>query len=172
MSVHRRPAGSELHADLRAWPSFVLEEVARIVRQRVVRALAEDGAPSWDGIAILSVLAASPRGVLRQAALRERTGIDRTTLTPLLMGFEEDFLLERRRDPADGRQFVVEITEHGRAEAADARARIAAAELQAMRPLRAAEQRRLHQLLERLLPRPQTGVTALFFDGQSRARPE
>ena len=137
----------------------MLEEVARTVRARVEEALDDTGL-RWDHVAVLSVLAAAK--AVPQPVLRERTGIDRTTLGAVLADLEEYALVERRRDTGDSRQVVTQVTPRGRQAAAHAEGLLAGAEREALRPLRPAEQRRLHELLARLLPAERPPLAGLL----------
>ncbi len=63
-------------------------------------------------VATLQLLTEGP---VSQKALIEGLGVDPSVLVALLNGLENDELVRRRRDPADRRRHIVEITEEGAA---------------------------------------------------------
>src|SRR3954466_9660302 len=52
---------------------------------------------------------------LRMTAIAERARLSKQTMTTMVRLCERDGLVRRDRDPDDGRAFVVELTERGRA---------------------------------------------------------
>jgi MarR family transcriptional regulator for hemolysin len=84
--------------------------VAKSLGQAFDDALAEAGGsrPTW-----LILLALKTRDWPSQRDIAEAVGITGATLTHHLDGLERDGLIERRRDPANRRQQVVELTAAG-----------------------------------------------------------
>lgn len=99
-----RPAQTPIGLDLAS--------VARDVGRAFDAALAQAGGsrPTW---LVLLSLKASPNA--NQRELAAAVGIQDATLTHHLNGMEADGLLTRRRDPANRRVHVVELTEAGEA---------------------------------------------------------
>ena len=76
----------------------------------------------------LAMLALWERSPLTVGALGEALDLDSGTVTPLLKRLEKQDLVRRRRDPADERRVIVELTASGqalRARAADVPASLA-----------------------------------------------
>jgi MarR family transcriptional regulator, transcriptional regulator for hemolysin len=125
-----------------------LSAAARSVSRAFDDALAEAGGslPVW--LVLLNVKAR--RHGANQRELAAAVGIREATMTHHLNAMEADGLLTRRRDPANRRVHVVELTESG--EAAFARLRDAAVgfDRRLRRGISAEELDGLGQLLERL----------------------
>jgi len=87
-----------------------LAGVARDVGRAFDAALARAGGsrPMW-----LVLLSLKSRPTANQRELAAAVGIQDATLTHHLNGMEADGLLTRRRDPADRRVHLVELTEAG-----------------------------------------------------------
>ncbi len=98
-----------------------LTQAARAVGRAFDDALAEAGGslPTW--VVILSL---KTRNLASQRDLADAVGIREATLTHHLAGMESSGLISRRRDPANRRVQVVELTPNG--EAAFARLRTVA----------------------------------------------
>lgn len=89
-----------------------LAHTARAVSRAFDAALAEEGGsrPTW-----LVLMSLKARPSANQRELAAAVGIRSATLTHHLDTMESDGLLTRRRDPANRRVHVVELTEHGEA---------------------------------------------------------
>jgi MarR family transcriptional regulator, transcriptional regulator for hemolysin len=89
-----------------------LSRVARLVSRAFDAALAEAGGslPTW-----LVLLTLETRPVANQRELAAAVGIQGATLTHHLNAMESDGLLTRRRDPANRRVHLVELTDAGEA---------------------------------------------------------
>lgn len=159
----RRPnIKAGLHRSLRAWPGFALDEVARLVRSEGEAALARtENGLHWNDVVLLTVLA-SFRDGLSQTALRERTGLDRTTFGQIAGDLEHDGHVRRRPSRRDGRELMIACTSFGRTQLAEARNVLERAERDALRRLQARERRRLHQQAARALPVERHPFAVLF----------
>lgn len=124
-----------------------LSQVARAVSRAFDAALAEAGGsvPIW-----LILLNLKIRPAANQRQLAEAIGIRDATLTHHLNAMDQQGLITRRRDPANRRTHVLELTEAG--EAAFHRLRRAAVgfDQQLREGIPDAELRRLEDVLERL----------------------
>jgi MarR family transcriptional regulator, lower aerobic nicotinate degradation pathway regulator len=105
-------------------------------------------------IGLLLVLRAEGR--MQQQQLGEQLGMDRTTTMHLVGALEEQGLVVRDADPADGRAYLLRLTARGArmADQVDQQSRAAAAEVLA--PLSAAENKQFHRLLRKVLTAPST----------------
>ncbi len=90
--------------------SLRLSRAARIVSRAFDDALGEAGGslPTW-----LVLLNVKTRRLANQRELAEAVGIQEATLTSHLNGMEANGLLTRRRDPANRRIHIVELTDEG-----------------------------------------------------------
>ena len=159
----RRPnIKAGLHPSLRAWPGFALDELARLVRSQGEAALARtENRLQWNDVVLLTVLASFQDG-LSQSALRERTGLDRTTFGQIAGDLEHDGHVRRRPSRRDGRELMIACTDFGKIQLAEARNVLEKAEREALRRLQVREIRRLHQLAARALPVERHPLAALF----------
>ena len=89
-----------------------LARTARSVNRAFDDALAQAGGsvPRW-----LVLISLKSRPVRNQRELAEAVGIREATLTHHLNSMDEDGLITRRRDPANRRVHLVELTEAGEA---------------------------------------------------------
>ncbi len=132
---------------------LTLARIAKSVSRAFDAALAEAGGstPTW-----LVLIAVKTRAMGNQRELAESIGIKGATLTHHLNAMEADGLLTRRRDPANRRVHVVELTDAGE----QAFARLAAAAQSFDKRLRDGFTEAEITTLERLLHRLQTNATA------------
>jgi MarR family transcriptional regulator for hemolysin len=132
---------------------LTLTRISKSVSRAFDAALAEAGGstPTW-----LVLIAVKTRAMGNQRELAESIGIKGATLTHHLNAMEADGLLTRRRDPANRRVHVVELTEAGE----QAFARLAAAAQAFDKRLRDSFTDDEITTLERLLHRLQTNATA------------
>jgi len=97
---------------------------------------------------VLMVLADG--GATGQQALVEAVGVDPSVLVTMLNDLEAAGLAERRRDAADRRRHIVEISPRGMQLVADVYASIASAEAELFADLEASEISTLQALLARI----------------------
>jgi DNA-binding MarR family transcriptional regulator len=90
------------------------------------------------------------QGATGQQALVQTLGVDPSVLVAMLNDLESAGLAERRRDPADRRRHIVEISPHGTQLVTDVYASIESVEAQLFAPLDANEIDVLHKLLLRI----------------------
>nr|WP_221382630.1 MarR family winged helix-turn-helix transcriptional regulator [Actinoplanes polyasparticus] len=89
-------------------------------------------------------------GQFSQRDLGARLGVDPSVLVALLNALEDRDLVRRRRDPADRRRHIVEITEAGAAAMTKFDAAIARVEEELFADLTVQERGALHSLLARV----------------------
>jgi len=98
--------------------------------------------------AVLSGLAETEP--MLQGRLGERMRVHASNLVALIDGLEADGLVVRRRDPADRRRYMIELTAGGRRRLERARQAAEETEEELLAPLSEAERRRLHSYLTRV----------------------
>jgi DNA-binding MarR family transcriptional regulator len=128
-------------------PSFALAYSGRIANAEIKKALAMHGLKPGHGYVLLLL---SDQGATSQQALGEAVGVDPSVLVAMLNDLERDGLAERRRDPADRRRHIVEISARGTSLVADVHRVIAAVEAELFAGLNAAEITTLQGLLARV----------------------
>jgi DNA-binding MarR family transcriptional regulator len=97
--------------------------------------------------AILTVL--TDEGPVTQQELGQRLGIDRTTIVAVVDGLEGAGFLERRRNPADRRAYLLTLTPSGRRGQQRGRHLVDTAQRTVLDALDESEQRTLTELLAR-----------------------
>jgi MarR family transcriptional regulator for hemolysin len=124
-----------------------LARVARETGRAFDAALAEAGGslPVW-----LVLISLKSRQLANQRALADAVGIQEATLTHHLNAMEAAGLLTRRRDPANRRVHVVELTAEGDALFVRLRAAATAFDRRLRAGLSAAELERFEAVLDRL----------------------
>src|SRR5262245_20843213 len=95
---------------------FLLAFHGRVMNVRLRQALGVTGLSPQHGNTLVRLAQAGP---ISQQGLIEALAVDPSGLVGILNALERDGLIERRRDPADRRRHIVEITPAGCA-AADA----------------------------------------------------
>ncbi|SDJ75757.1 MarR family winged helix-turn-helix transcriptional regulator [Streptomyces indicus] len=139
-------AASERAAEPHYRPAFLLAYHGGITDGLIRKAVATAGL-SPRHVATLQLLADGP---VSQKALIEGLGVDPSVLVALLNGLEKDELVERRRDPADRRRHIVEITPEGTARLRKADAALDMVERELFADLSERELATLRGLLDRL----------------------
>jgi DNA-binding MarR family transcriptional regulator len=99
---------------------------------------------------LIALLRLSDQGSTSQRSLAEALATDLSVLVAGLNDLELEGLIERRRDPADRRRHIVEITPRGKSRAADFEAALAAVEAVLFADLTAGEIATLQGLLARV----------------------
>jgi MarR family transcriptional regulator, lower aerobic nicotinate degradation pathway regulator len=124
----------------------LIDHLARIARRRSELALAPMSLRPRH-LVVLTIL--REHGTTTQSALCEALRLDPTNLVGLLNELEERSLLTRRRDPADRRRHIVELTDAGTATLAGAETALAAVQDEVLAGLEDEERAALHSLLAR-----------------------
>jgi DNA-binding MarR family transcriptional regulator len=90
--------------------SLLIAQLARGTRRRVEEAVAPLGLRPRELVALQHL---RERGPSAQQTLVELLGVDATNLVAVLNGLEDASLIERRRDPADRRRAIIELSAKG-----------------------------------------------------------
>ncbi len=128
------------------WCLPLISQLARAGR-RVAEASAVPGDLRPRHVIALRLL--SERGAMSQQVLGEQLSLDPSNVVGLLNELEDRGLTVRRRDPADRRRHIVEISDDGEAELTVANARIVTVEDEILQALTAEERATLYRLLVR-----------------------
>ena len=131
--------------------SFLLKRLGWEVRDRVHDGYEAAGASPFH-FTVLAVLDEGARET--QATIADALGYDRSYLVGLLDELEERELIERKRDPADRRRHLVNLTPAGKKTLAKLRALQASIDDDFFASLSADERATLHTLLHRLATYP------------------
>ncbi len=127
--------------------SFVLARSGWLAETELRQALAEMGL-KLSHAHVLGLLAERRR--LSQQALLEELKVDPSVLVTVLNGLETNGLVTRRRDPADRRRHVVEISDRGTALVVRADRAVGAAEAELFAGIEERELTELRRLLHRI----------------------
>jgi DNA-binding MarR family transcriptional regulator len=100
-------------AVIEAWGNLVRTE--RALLDKVEDALKRARLPPVDWYHVLHEIEASPKGMLRQTGVQDRTQLAQYNVCRLVDRLEREQLVERRQCQIDGRNNVVLITAKGRA---------------------------------------------------------
>ena len=141
-----RPA-PRLPAELVASTAFLLKRLGFAAKEQAAAAYASSGLHPYHH-AVLVVLDEGSRET--QGAIADALGYDRGQLVGLLDELEERGLVVRRRDPADRRRHIVELTADGKRALAKLRALASRLEDEFFAQLDEGERAHLHELLVRL----------------------
>jgi DNA-binding MarR family transcriptional regulator len=128
-------------------PGLALAFAGQIAGMRVQEALRVHGLKN-NHAHVLMVLA--DQGATGQQALIQSIGVDPSVLVNMLNDLENAGLAERRRDPADRRRHIVEISPRGTQLVTDVYASIASVEADLFAALDANEIDALHKMLIRI----------------------
>lgn len=134
--------------DFMDWVGYALRRAAHRINEAVVRELEPLGIHPRH-YAVLLLL--SKTGPLSQQEIGRELGIDRTTMVHIIDDLEERGLVVRARDPLDRRKYAVGVTDDAQGVLERASAVLTMTEDRFLAPLDAAERRRLHNLLQKLL---------------------
>jgi MarR family transcriptional regulator for hemolysin len=124
-----------------------LAQAAKIVSRAFDDALAESGGstPIW-----LILISLKTRKLANQRELADAVGIRGATLTHHLNAMEKDGLVTRRRDPANRRVHLVELTDEGEAMFHQLRAAAAGFDERLRRDITAEDLAHLRRVLDQL----------------------
>jgi DNA-binding MarR family transcriptional regulator len=100
-------------AVIEAWAGLVRTEKA--VSDKIEERLKGAGLPSLDWFHVLHEVDRSPKGMMRQSSVQNRTQIAQYNVCRLVDRLESEGLVERHQCQVDGRNNVVVITAKGRA---------------------------------------------------------
>ncbi|MCX4676087.1 MarR family winged helix-turn-helix transcriptional regulator [Streptomyces sp. NBC_01433] len=128
-------------------PGLALAFAGQIAGMRVQEAVRAHGIKN-NQAHVLMVLA--DQGATGQQALAQTLGVDPSMLVAMLNDLEDAGLAERRRDPADRRRHIVEISPRGTRLVTDIYDGIASAEAELFSALDADELDVLHKMLIRI----------------------
>lgn len=125
---------------------FLLARHGQDTNSRMRQALSATGLSPRQALTLLHLA----EGSTSQQALIEALGVDPSVLVAILNDLERDHLVERRRDPADRRRHIVELTAAGADALSPVEGAIAAVESELFAGLDAAEVAQLQGLLSRV----------------------
>ncbi len=128
-------------------PGLALAYSGQVASARIKEALAAHGLRPGAGFLLLRL---ADEGTISQQALGEALGTDPSVLVALLNELERDGLAERRRDPADRRRHIVQITTRGKSLMGDVHRTLADVEARLFAGLTEAEIGTLQALLARV----------------------
>ena len=113
---------------------FLLAKAAQRFNERLVERFADAGYPEVRASYGSVLVPLFEEDGLRLGQLAQRSRLSKQAMTSLVAACEQDGFVARQRDPADGRAFVVSLTERGHAfaEAAERATRELDAELAAV----------------------------------------
>jgi DNA-binding MarR family transcriptional regulator len=140
--------GYDPPAAVRALPSWLLSQAARLGQEAVAKALADDHLRRQH-FTVLAALA--EHGPASQADIGRKLWIDRSDLHAIVVALETDALIKRAPDAADRRRNVVTITAKGRRALGTLEARIRGAQAELLAPLGSEERDQLIALLARVV---------------------
>jgi DNA-binding MarR family transcriptional regulator len=126
---------------------FLLKRLGFLAKAQSMAAYERTGLHPYHH-AVLAVLDEGSRET--QGSIADALGYDRGQLVGLLDELEDRGLVERRRDPADRRRHMVEMTPEGKAELRKLRSLSRRLEAEILSPLDESERAQLHALLLRL----------------------
>lgn len=126
---------------------FLLARHGQVMNVRLRQALSVSGLGPRHASTLIRLARA---GATTQQALLDVLAVDPSGLVAILNDLERDGLVERRRDPADRRRHIVEITRAGRATVSEVERAIAEVERDAFAQLDDSEVAQLRSLLARV----------------------
>jgi DNA-binding MarR family transcriptional regulator len=126
---------------------FLLARHGRIMNVRLRQALGVTGLGPRHAATLMRL---AREGATSQQNLIEVLATDASALVTILNDLENDGLVQRRRDPADRRRHIVEITRRGGSAARAVERAVAEVEQEAVASLSEAEVGQLQTLLSRL----------------------
>lgn len=142
-------------------PGLALLFAARELAGRYAAELGDVGF-TWQIYVALNVIKAVPG--LHQQGIRERSGLDRTTLSALLADLADDGFVTCRPDPLDTRRMSVAATASAPGALAEMGRAMGRAEEAQFRPLKARQRGSLERLLAQLIPERLTITEQILAD--------
>jgi DNA-binding MarR family transcriptional regulator len=139
-------ATSEAPTTLETHSLALLDHLARVGRKSAEAAIAPGGLRPRHLVALTLL---SDHGPASQGDLGEALRLDPSNVVALLNDLEERGLVTRRRDPADRRRHIVELSTDGHAELQSTQRRLSCVEDELFRALSPEERATLHDLLLR-----------------------
>jgi DNA-binding MarR family transcriptional regulator len=130
---------------------FLLARHGRIMNTRLRQALDSSGLSPRHAVLLCRL---DDSGPLSQQDLIDILSIDASGLVAVLNDLERAGLAERRRDPADRRRHIVEITAEGKRAVASIEVAVADVEQEAFAGFSSDELQQLHALLSRIHGEP------------------
>jgi DNA-binding MarR family transcriptional regulator len=126
---------------------FLLAQHGTITNGRIRQALSATGLSHRHGLTLMHLAEAGP---MSQQALVEALGVDPSVLVAILNSLERDGLAQRRRDPADRRRHIVEMSAAGASALTEVENAVTAVERELFADLDAADLARLRDILSRI----------------------
>jgi DNA-binding MarR family transcriptional regulator len=133
---------------------FRLARLGQTVNVQVNRAMTANGLGVRHNLALMHLA----DGPMAQLALTEALGVDPSVLVSILNCLEAEGLAVRRRDPADRRRHIVELTERGAEVVTAIGCAMAQVEAELFADLDPAETALLSELLTRVRLTPDAGA--------------
>jgi DNA-binding MarR family transcriptional regulator len=134
---------------------FLLAKHGQIMNLRLRQVLGASGLSPRHGATLMRLAQAGPTS---QQGLIEALAVDASGLVAILNDLERDGLVERRRDPADRRRHIVQLTASGTRAVQAVEQAIADVEREAFADLDRAEIAQLQELLDRIRTRNDDGA--------------
>jgi DNA-binding MarR family transcriptional regulator len=134
-------------AQLPSQASVLIARIARVVRQRFEQVLTPLGLSQRDVIALTYLRGHGPTP---QQLLAERLRLDASSMVCLLNVLEESELVLRRRDRADRRRAIVQLSDKGERTLREVDEAVDVVEQEMLTGLDPEERSTLHRLLARL----------------------
>ena len=140
-------AAPQASAAAPAQASVLIARIARVVRQRFEQVLTPLGLSQRDAIALTYLRGHGPTP---QQQLAERLRLDASSMVCLLNDLEESELVVRRRDRADRRRAIVQLSDKGERTLRQVDDAVDVVEQEMLTGLDLEERSTLHRLLARL----------------------
>ena len=147
LSSEARGASASASASAPAQASVLIARIARVVRQRFEQVLTPLGLSQRDVIALTYLRGHGPTP---QQLLAERLRLDASSMVCLLNDLEEAELVLRRRDRADRRRAIVQLSDKGERTLHEVDDAVDVVEQEMLTGLDRDERSTLHRLLARL----------------------
>lgn len=140
--------GSSRELALLSRPGYLLHKTAQLLDESAERALVEAGLKAREFFVLSSL---SGGADLSQQDLSRLLGLDPTTVVAVIDELERREYVERRRNPADRRRYILVLTDAGRSALTDAERVAAEVETEFLGALSATEREALRDMLRRVM---------------------